>query len=100
MSIEIPNALLAFGSVKGSDGTLVSGACYTPARSGTGIYTLTLEQEVDSTQCAVLTCVRGATEGYSFVAQTSDAVKTVKTVDNAGAVEDVDFDFVVLRCPG
>lgn len=100
MSIEIPNALLAFGSVKGADGTEVSGAGATPARSAKGVYTLTLDQPVDSTECAVLVTARGATTGYAGVAQTSDAVKTVSMLDAAGAAQDTDFDYLVLRAPG
>lgn len=99
MSINIPNALQAFGSVKGSDGSAVSGAGATPARSAKGVYTLTLDQAVDSTECAVLVTVRGATLGVPRVEHTSDTVKTVTMEDAAGADQDTDFDYLVLRCP-
>lgn len=98
MSIEIPNALLAFGSVSAA-GAKVSGAGFTPATTGKGIYTLTLDEPVDSTECAVLATARDAAARICKVAQTSDTVKTVTVVDAANAVQNTAFDFLVLRAP-
>lgn len=100
MSINIPNALQAYGSVNGTTGATVSGAGFTPARSAKGVYTLTLDQAADSEECAVIATPRGATAGYATVAQTSDTQKTVNTFDSAGAAADLDFDFLLLRAPG
>lgn len=98
MSINIPNALLAFGSVSAA-GVKVSGAGFTSAQSGVGIYTLTPDQEVDATQCALLVTAR--TAGLIATAeQTSDSVKTVNMFDDAGAAADGAFDFLLLRAPG
>lgn len=99
MSINIPNALQAYGSVKGSDGSTVSGAGCATARSAKGVYTLTLDAQVDATECAVICTPRGSTAGYAACAQTSDSVKTVATFDSAGAAADLDFDFLVLQTP-
>ena len=59
MSINIPNALQAYGSVKGADGSSVSGAGANTARTGKGVYTLTLDAQLDATDCSVLATVRG-----------------------------------------
>jgi hypothetical protein len=99
MSINIPNALQAYGSVNGTTGAKVSGAGFTPARSAKGVYTLTMDQAADAAECAVLVTSRGATPAYASVEQTSDGVKTVNTVDAAGAAVDSDFDFLLLRAP-
>lgn len=100
MSINIPNALQTYGSVNGTTGALVSGAGFTPARTAKGVYTLTLDQAVDATECSVLVTERGAVGNIFSVAQTSDTVKTVNAFDNAGVAIDSDFDFVLLRAPG
>lgn len=101
MSINIPNTFGAYGSVNGADGAKVSGAGFASARTGAGVYTLTLQEPVDATQCAILVSRRGAAaaadETFS-VAHTSDTVKTV-TCTAAGVATDSSFDFAVLRAP-
>lgn len=101
MSINIPNTFNAYGSVKGTSGLRVSGAGFASARTGAGVYTLTLDEGVDSSECAILVTRRGAAapaDGTISVDHTSDTVKTV-TCTAAGVATDSDFDFVVLNCP-
>jgi len=100
MSINIPNALQAFGSVNGTTGLAVAGAGFVAA-GGAGVYTITLDQAVDATECAILVTGRGpaaAADGTFTVTQTSDTVKTVNYTE-AGVAAAADFDFLVLRCP-
>jgi len=98
MSINIPNTFNAYGSVSAA-GARVSGAGFAAAATGTGVYTLTLDQPVDAAECAILVTARGATPGFAHVVHTSDTVKTVNMVDAAGAAQDTAFDFAVLNCP-
>lgn len=105
MSINIPNTFNAYGSVVGATGVRASGAGFSVA-GGTGggtpgIYAITLEDPVDSAQCAIVVTRRGAAaaaDGTFGVAHTSDSVKTV-TYTQAGVAADTDFDFAVLNCP-
>lgn len=100
MSVMNPNAFHCFGTVSGTDGVAYASGCAI-ARSSTGVYTITPDEAVDSTECTVLVTLRGATSGMVRVVQTSDTVKTVNcfTVDGTTAA-DRDFDFCVLRAPG
>ena len=99
MSQNYPSIINALGAVTGATGTAIWGAGAVSARGAKGVYTLTLDEGCDAAACACLVTVRGATEGYATVEQTSDTVKTVNTFDNAGAAEDVDFDYLILRAP-
>jgi hypothetical protein len=101
MSMNYPNRDLAAGSVAGGTGTATWIAGATSARTGAGVYTLTLDQPTDSTQCSILVSRRGAAaaaDGTFSVAHTSDSVKTV-TYTEAGVAADADFDFHVIRAP-
>jgi hypothetical protein len=100
MGQQYPNVVHAFGSVLGSNGSKVSGAGFSSARTAKGDYNVTLDLAVDATECAILATIRGATSGVCRVVQTSDSVKRVLTflVDGTTAA-DLDFDFLVLRGP-
>lgn len=100
MSLNYPSINHAAGSVVGASGAAVwtAGGVAT-ARSAKGVYTLTLDAPIDATQCAVLITARGAVTSEWSVTQTSDTVKTVSALDNAGAAQDVDFDFHILAAP-
>ncbi len=101
MSLNYPSIIFAAGSV-GSDGTAVWGAGAASAKSATGVYTLTLDQGCDATQCAVLITKRDAGTKIVFnVVQTSDTVKTVNAfsaVDGTTATDSA-FDYMVLKAP-
>lgn len=100
MGQQYPNVVHAFGSVNGTDGSKVSGAGFASARSAKGDFALTLDIPVDSTECAILTTIRGATSGVTRVVHTSDSAKQVLVfaVDGTTAA-DSSFDFLVLRAP-
>jgi len=99
MAVEIPNSLNCLGAVKGSDGTKLSGAGFSPNRFAKGVYTLTLDQPVDGSQCSANATLRGGSAGMIELEHTSASVKTVKTFDNTGAAADSNFDFQILNCP-
>lgn len=101
MSQNYPSIIAAIGSVA-ADGTPVWGAGAASAKSSTGVYTLTLDQGCDSTQCAIIITKRGAGTKCGFaVAQTSDTVKTVTSVSlvDGATVTDSEFDYVVYKAP-
>jgi hypothetical protein len=110
--------VVAFGSVKGSDGSSVMGPTnpltgqsvpltrgVAPARTGAGVYTLTFpggsandRGGVDAGECVCLATLRFAgAQSEITVEQTSDTVKTVRTFDSAGQAADRDFDFVIMK---
>lgn len=99
MSQNYPSLTAAAGAVTGATGVAIWTAGAATARSSKGVYTLTLDQACDATQCAVLTSVRGATLATLETVHTSDTVKTVTARDIAGAVQDTDFDFHVIKAP-
>lgn len=100
MSLQYPNIIHAAGSIAAA-GTLLWGAGCSITDTGTGDYRITLDEEVDANECAILVTVRGATSGMVRVVQTSDAAKDIKmfAVDGTTAA-DRDCDFLVIRAPG
>jgi hypothetical protein len=100
MAIEIPNSLLAYGTVN-SDGTKASGAGFASAKTGAGVYTLTLDQPAPAAGSSLLLTIKGAGGGKSEIeyTDTSDTVKGVTTWD-AGVAADHAFSFLSLRAPG
>lgn len=100
MGQQYPNVVHAMAAVTGATGVAIYNFGATPARSAKGVYTMTLDVQVDATQANCQATPRGATTAELAVAHTSDTVKTVAAIDNAGAAVDVDFDFIVFRTPG
>lgn len=102
MSLNYASALHVMGSVTGATGAAVftAGGVAT-ARTAKGVYTLTLDQQLDATQCVCFGTTRGAAGAAAEVAiaQTSDGVKTLSIIDNAGAAQDFDFDFIIFAAP-
>lgn len=93
--------ILAAGSINAADATGWAQGC-TVTDNGTGDKTITLDQGADSTECAVIVSVRGATSAVSRVVQTSDTAKQIllfAATDGTTAV-DVACDFLVLRKMG
>lgn len=95
--IQTP-ALLAMGSM-GTTTPVWSAGCAL-AKTGTGVYTCTLDQPADATECSAFATLRGAS-GIVRVTHTSDSVKTIETfaVDGTTATDKA-FDILVLRAPG
>ncbi len=92
------NAIHANGSVVGASGASASGNQFvTPARTGAGVYTLTLTEPIDAAECVILATLRtGALNANIHVVHTSDTVKTVNT-GLAAVATDEDFDYVIIR---
>lgn len=71
----------------------------TVADGGVGIYTITLDKEIDAAECVLIATPRQGVDHTAVVVDTSDAVKTVRTYDGAaGAAADTEFSFVCIRC--
>ncbi len=92
--------ILAAGSIN-ADGTTAWTQGSSVTDTGTGDRAIVLDQGADSTECAVLATVRGATSGVCRVVQTSDTSKQLLTfaVDGTTAT-DLATDFLVLRKMG
>jgi len=102
MSQNYPSSLAALGAVTGATGVAISGAGAASSRTAAGIYTLTLDQGCDASECCVQVTGRGAAPaaGRSWtVTHTSDTVKTVLCTNEAGVAADQDFDYVVHKLP-
>ncbi len=85
------------GSVS-SAGARVSGCTKTtPAKSGTGVYTLTQDEQIDAAEGCCIVTLRGASGTYK-IDWTSDSVITVSTfaVDGTTATDKA-FDFVIVK---
>jgi hypothetical protein len=101
MSQNYPSIINAVGSMQAAGPSLWEAGCL-GARTGAGVYTVTLDEPSDSAACAILVTMR--TGGIPCVAQvvhTSDTVKTINVFDSAtgGVATDSAFDFLVLRAP-
>ena len=89
--------LMAAGSVS-TAGVLDSGGGVATARTGAGVYTLTMPEGVDVLEA--ITTITPKTAGMSLtIAHTSDTVKTVSSLDTAtaGTPTDCDFEFKIER---
>lgn len=67
------------------------------ARSAQGIYTITLDQQVDSAQSSIAVTSETAGVRVVQVVHTSDLVKTVNFVDAAAAAQDAVWNFEIKR---
>ena len=97
MAIEVKDSLHAAGSM-GATTPVWSSGCVL-AKTGTGVYTCTLDREADATECAVIVSLRG-NSGILQVVHTSDAVKTINAfaVDGITATDKA-FDIMVIKKP-
>ncbi len=94
-----PGSLVAAASVvAGTGAATVARGCVT-ARTGAGVYTVTLDQALDAADGVCMATVRGANPVALQVVHTSDTVKTVNGLALAAgqAATDADFDFVAFR---
>jgi len=102
------NVILSMGRVDVAAGAIVAAntatrGC-TAARTGDGVFTLTLDppvNELDAAECVLF--ANCETSGFAIVSNTSDAVKTVRTF-SAGttgastfAAADRSFSFLIAR---
>lgn len=99
MNAEGLGGLEAAASVVGATGAAtVARGCVT-ARTGAGVYTITLDRALDASECLVACSVRGAANVALKVVHTDDLIKTVSSVALAAgqAATDSDFDFAIFR---
>jgi hypothetical protein len=101
MASKILADIVAAGSVDAA-GAAVSVRGAAVATTGAGVYTITLDEQVDSTECAVLVTPRTTADIAASVVQTSDTVKTVnmRTIAAAPGASNCAFDFLVVRTSG
>jgi hypothetical protein len=94
----ITTITLAAGRVTGTTGVL-TGAGAVTARTGAGVYTVTLDQQVDQAQSTMNLTLEAS--GVGKIVHTSDSVKTVSTfaVDGTTAT-DKDFNFEIKQILG
>jgi hypothetical protein len=74
-----------------------SEGCIVTAHAAAGVYQITLDTQVDSSEAFIFVTPRSATPRMASVEHTSDLVKTVHLADDAGAAVDDAFDFAVFR---
>ena len=87
----------AAAKVTGGTGASTMAHRCVSARTGQGVYTITLDLALDATERSIqITCLT-ADSMVSYV-DTTDNVITVSTFDNAAAAQDRDFNIVVCRC--
>jgi hypothetical protein len=88
----------AGGVVAGTGVAAVQRGC-AMARTGAGVYTCTLDKEVDATDSVCFAMPMQATPCQFSYQHTSDGVKTIRTFDAAtGATPtDATFDFFVFK---
>jgi hypothetical protein len=99
MSLNYP-ALHDAGAVTGATGAAVwSAGDVLPARTGPGVYTLTRGLQIDPTQRGTHVSCRNALDFNATVVETSDAVSTVNTFNQAGVATDTDFSWLTLAAP-
>lgn len=92
--------VLAAGKVTGATGASSTLFGAVPARTGAGVYTITMDQQVDSAFCCAIATLVGGDGGRITITHTSDAVKTVNTFNAAGAAADVDFHIRIAALNG
>ena len=91
--------LVAFGSVKVAAGVITAASTFNSgaavARTGAGVFTLTMANALNAAACQVLVMKRDTGAGFPpSVADTSDTVKTVSTFDaTAGGATAADRNF-------
>lgn len=97
MSLQNPDVIGAAGSV-GADGVAVWAAGFASATTGAGVYTITLDEALDATECAVLVTPRTTAQLTVAVVHTSDTVKTINFLLVASATNGA-FDVLVIKKP-
>lgn len=100
MSLNYPNICHAMGSIRGTDGATTMAAGCSVARSAAGTYNISLDDDVDATQCVIVASPRGANSAVIRAAHTSDTVKQLVAFVLAGTTaQDTDIDFMIFRAP-
>lgn len=98
-------AVVAYGSVVGASGTVVLDGENTTAgqvvvaRTGAGVYTLTLPTGYGQAQSrSMVYCApRTLTPAFISIDNAASQVKTVRTFNTAGVATDADFSFMIFE---
>jgi hypothetical protein len=103
MQNNVETEVVAAGSVA-ANGTVVFARGGTLARSGAGIYTITLDKELAAAESAILVTSRTTPDVAFSVTHTSNLVKTINgtKIGAAGdhAATDCPFDVLCYRVSG
>lgn len=100
MSLQNPDIIQAMGRISGAGVQAFAAGCLL-ARTGAGVYTLTLDEALDSAEGGVLVSFDGpavAADQTVNIEDTSDTVKTI-TVTAAGVATDAGFFAVAFKAP-
>jgi hypothetical protein len=97
MAVENKDVIVALGQITdGADPISSESNGAVVARTGTGVYTLTLDQALDESARSVLLTSLGGTDPTLQYANTSDTVITVSGFSGVSPA-DTAFSFVVLK---
>ena len=91
--------LVGWASVTGSDGTSANARGVTTARTGTGVYTVTLQtdENLDADRYSPQVTPAGATGVIATATKTSASVCTVRTFSAPTTAADADFEIEIRR---
>jgi len=95
---KFQGGIIAGGSVDPAGALLAGGVGAITARTGLGVYTITLNEECPAGEC-LLFVASGLLGGADITASISHVSNTVKTVElfDAGVAADARFDFMIIR---
>jgi len=89
---------LAYCRVTAATGAATTARNCATARTGAGVYTVTIDYACDEEGCIVLfESQTAACDDVPAVTHTSDTVKQIETFDG-GVATDCDFAAIVLKC--
>lgn len=100
MPIVRDDLIHAAATVTGATGAAVKARNCVTARTGAGVYTVTVP-DIDATDCIVMVSMRSTGVGANAqVVHTSDIVKTINifaVAAGANVATDMDFDVVIMK---
>lgn len=88
----------AAAKVTGATGLSTMNKRCVSAQTGPGVYTITLDEDLDAAERSASVTCRGGGAFIPEVVDTSDTVLTVHTYDDTGVAANCDFDIMVVRC--
>lgn len=97
MSQGDSGSCIARGRIDGATGNRLAGMGFVSARTGAGVYTITLDQPVDATQSIVLVTVEGAGARCATMSAETDSVKTISIFTTVPAAQDNTFSFAIYQ---
>jgi len=85
--------------ITGADGVALFARGCATARTGAGVYTVTLDRGADANECIVL-AQSETISTFASVAHTSDTVKTISVENDASAATDSNVGFILFVVVG